>query len=72
MSEFEQAFKDTVADLETQAKVLGITLEALAVNAGVSSSRLREWKRRTPQTVRLVGAMQEALAARRATVAAGG
>jgi lambda repressor-like predicted transcriptional regulator len=72
MSEFEQAFKDTVADLETQAKVLGITLEALAVTAGVSSSRLREWKRRTPRTVRLVGAMQEALAAKRATVAAGG
>lgn len=70
MSQFEQAFRDAVLEIEREAKTLGVTLEALAVEAGVSTSRLRAWRSETPKTVRLVGAMQDRLAARRQSVAA--
>lgn len=70
MVDFERTFADTVEELERDAKRVGLTQEAMAAAGQCSSATIRRWKRRSPETVKIVARIQAAIEAKRQTITA--
>jgi hypothetical protein len=65
--DFDAVFQTTLAEIERDAKKIGVPMMDLAEDVGISRANMSRWKSRSPATVRKVAELQAALAARQAS-----
>lgn len=63
---FTDAFKKRVAEIEAEAHAVGLNFTSICKAAGISRATPDRWKRETPKTIRIITLMEEAIAKRKA------
>lgn len=55
---FEQVFRDTLDDLQSDAKAAGMNLTTVCKAAGVARATPDRWRQNPPKTIRALAKMQ--------------
>jgi hypothetical protein len=63
---FDDVFKKRVAALEAEAHAVGLNFTSICKEAGISRATPDRWKRETPKTIKIISAMEEIVAKRKA------
>lgn len=63
---FVEVFHDTLADIESGAKAAGSSITEICKETKISRTTPDRWKANTPNTVKLIARMQEAVARKKA------
>jgi hypothetical protein len=62
---FEQVFHETLDQLEEAAKKEGLTLTSICRDTGVSRATPDRWRKKVPNTVKILSEMQSVVARKR-------
>ena len=66
--DFDAVFQATLAEIEREARKIGVPMMDLAADVGISRANMSRWKSRSPATIRKVAELQAALAVKQADV----
>ena len=55
---YDEVFRQTLADIEARAQVVGMTWNSLCKEAGIARATPDRWRANSPKTVALVAKMQ--------------
>jgi len=66
---FEQVFHQTIDKLEEDAKAVGLTFTSICRDTGVSRATPDRWRKKVPNTVKILSEMQSVVAERQAQLA---
>lgn len=62
----EQVFRESLDELQEDAKAAGMNLTSVCKEAGVARATPDRWRQNTPKTIRVLAKMQDTVAARAA------
>lgn len=63
---FEQVFRDSLDELQADAKAAGMNLTTVCKAAGVARATPDRWRQNPPKTIRVLAKMQDTVASRAA------
>jgi hypothetical protein len=70
VSNFVNTFHEALDQLEVDAKDVGLTLTSICRDTGVSRATPDRWRKKVPNTVKILSDMQKVVDERRAKLAA--
>lgn len=67
---FDDVFLLRIAQIEADAKAVGLNFTSICKDAGISRATPDRWKRSTPKTIKIITMMEEQIAKKREEIAA--
>lgn len=67
---FDDVFLRRIAQIEADAKAVGLNFTSICKDAGISRATPDRWKRSTPKTIKIITMMEEQIAKKREEIAA--